>query len=53
VRVDGKDVDPGASERGDFGLKCRLYRTDEGASGTPPEQWIVEAIRAKGARPNP
>ena len=53
VRIDGQDVDPGVSERSDFGLKCRLYRSDEGVSGTPPEQWIVDAIRAKAARPNP
>jgi len=53
VRIDGEDVDPGASERSDFGLKCRLYRTNDGTSGTPPEHWIAEAIRAKAAHPNP
>jgi len=25
LRIDGQDVDPPASERTDFGLKCRLY----------------------------
>jgi hypothetical protein len=25
VRVDGRDVEPGADARTDFGLKCRLY----------------------------
>ena len=53
VRIDGEDVDPSAVERDDFGLKCRLYRTDEGAAGTPPDRWIAEAIRAKAAHPNP
>lgn len=47
VRVDGADVDPGASERRDFGLKCRLYRSNEETSGVPPEAWIVEAIRSR------
>ena len=44
VRIDGRDVDPTASERTDFGLKCRLYRSDEGASGVPPEEWIRAAL---------
>jgi hypothetical protein len=33
VRVEGVDIEPGAGERTDFGLKCRLYRTSEGQSG--------------------
>jgi hypothetical protein len=45
VRIDGEDVDPGARARTDFGLKCRLYRSDDGTSGMPPVVWIVEAIR--------
>jgi hypothetical protein len=44
VRVDGRDVDPGASERGDFGIKCRLYRTARGLGPLPPDGWITEAL---------
>ena len=44
VRVDGRDVEPGAEERHDFGLKCRLYRTPAGLRGTPPDEWIIEAM---------
>jgi hypothetical protein len=44
VRVDGVDVDSGAADRSDFGLKCRLYRSDEGTSGVPPERWIRDAL---------
>jgi hypothetical protein len=44
VRIDGVDVDPGAADREDFGLKCRLYRTEEGTSGLPPERWIRDAL---------
>jgi hypothetical protein len=44
VRVEGLDVDPGAEQREDFGLKCRLYRTEEGTSGLPPERWIRDAL---------
>lgn len=45
VRVDGVDVDPGAREREDFGLKCRLYNTPEGIKGLPPDEWIRSAVR--------
>jgi alkylmercury lyase len=44
VRVNGRDVEPGADERDDFGLKCRLYRTEEGANGVPPDEWITAAL---------
>lgn len=47
VRVDGEDVDPGASERSDFGLKCRLYRSHEATSGIPPQEWIAEALQRR------
>ena len=40
VRIDGEDVDPSAKDRDDFGLKCRLYRTDDGLVRTPAESWI-------------
>ena len=50
VRVDGEDVEPGAGDRTDYGLKCRLYRSEEGASGVPPEEWIRAALdRAIGS----
>jgi hypothetical protein len=44
VRVDGADVHPGAGSRGDFGLKCRLYRSHGVTSPLPPEEWIREAL---------
>lgn len=45
VRVNSTDVDPGAAARQDFGIKCRLYRSDEGQSPTPPDRWIEDALR--------
>ena len=45
VRVNGVDVDPSASERTDFGLTCRIYRSDAGESPLPPEQWIRAALK--------
>jgi hypothetical protein len=48
VRVDGRDVEPGADERDDYGLKCRLYRTREGLRGAPHDDWILTAL-SRGA----
>lgn len=44
VRVDGRDVDPTADARHDFGLKCRLYHDERGQSPLPPEPWIRRAL---------
>ena len=44
VRVDGRDVEPGAEQRQDFGMKCRLYATPDGLRGTPPDQWALDAL---------
>ena len=44
VRVDGVDVDSGASEREDYGFECRLYRVDGATSPLPPEEWIRQAL---------
>ncbi|HET8536032.1 MAG TPA: hypothetical protein VFL73_02525 [Solirubrobacteraceae bacterium] len=44
IRVDGRDVDPGAAARVDFGMKCRLYATEQGMRGSPPDSWILAAL---------
>ncbi|HZA89633.1 MAG TPA: hypothetical protein VE401_05320 [Solirubrobacterales bacterium] len=44
VRVDGRDVERGAEEREGYALQCRLYRTANGVTGTPPDNWILEAL---------
>lgn len=51
LRVDGHDIDPTAGGRSDYGLRCRLYRSEEGLKRTPPDVWVTEALR--GARPAP
>jgi hypothetical protein len=48
VRVDGIDVEPGADERADFGMKCRLYEFDGQRQCTPPDAWLHAAL--SGAR---
>ena len=47
LRIDGRDVDPGAEARDDFGLKCRLYRSEAGLERTPPDEWIIAALRGR------
>lgn len=44
LRIDGHDVEPGADERTDFGLKCRLYRSAEGLKGVPADALVLAAI---------
>ena len=49
VRIDGRDVDPGAVGREDYGMKCRLYATEDGLRGTPPDEWILTALRTRAS----
>jgi hypothetical protein len=44
VRVNGVDVEPGAEERREFVLSCRVYRGESGFSGQPEERWIRDAL---------
>ena len=44
VRVNGRDVEPGAERRTDFGLGCRVYRTERGLAGWPDEHWLRTAL---------
>jgi hypothetical protein len=44
VRINGRDVEPGAGARSDFGLKCRLYQTPAGLRGAPLDGWVLDAL---------
>jgi hypothetical protein len=44
LRIDGRDVDPGASERRGYALTCRRYATPGGIAGLPAETWIRTAL---------
>jgi hypothetical protein len=44
VRVDGHDIEPGANDRTDYGMTCRLYRTPDGLVGAPPLAWLEAAL---------
>jgi hypothetical protein len=45
IRVNGVDVDPAAAGRDAYGLTCRVYATEDGLRGTPPDDWILAAVR--------
>jgi hydroxyacylglutathione hydrolase len=44
VRVDGRDVEPGADPPTEITLDCRLYRHPHRLAGQPPEQWVRDAL---------
>ena len=44
VRVDGLDVEPGAGERRDFALSCRIYRSERGVAEQPDARWVRDAL---------
>ena len=48
IRVNGHDIEPGVTERDQYVLSCRIYRTDSGITGEPDEQWLREALSAAG-----
>jgi hypothetical protein len=51
IRVNGRDVEPDAQGRSNFGLNCRLYRLGAGVDRAPPVSLIVAALgRPRGAR---
>jgi hypothetical protein len=44
VRVNGRDVEPGAEERRDFAFSCRIYRSEGGIAEGPEESWLRDAL---------
>ncbi|MBA3488168.1 MAG: hypothetical protein H0T78_01250 [Longispora sp.] len=49
VRIDGRDVEPGAETRTSYGLQCRLYLTGDGVRGTPPDEQILTALATRSS----
>lgn len=50
VRVEGEDVEPGAGDRTDFGVKCRLFATPAGLRGMPADEWVLDAVQRFATR---
>jgi hypothetical protein len=45
IRVDGRDIDPGFVDPGDYTPRCRLFGTARGLARVPERRWIEEALR--------
>lgn len=52
VRVNGRDIEPDAAERTDYGLKCRIYRTGSALTGMPSDELILDAIAGNAPAPH-
>jgi hypothetical protein len=48
IRVGGRDVDPHTEHRTDYGLSCRVFRTEAGIAGQPDERWLRDALARDG-----
>jgi hypothetical protein len=51
IRVDGRDIQPGAERQQEYVHGCRLYRVGHSLRGLPDEHWLRQALRAAEARP--
>jgi hypothetical protein len=51
IRIDGRDVDPYTEEHTDFGVSCRVFRTEAGMAGQPDERWVRDALARNEVSP--
>lgn len=47
IRVNGRDIEPGADDRDQYVLSCRVYHTERGMQGEPDERWLRDALRTR------
>ncbi len=45
IKIDGRDIDGKVQGHKDFGLKCRVYESEEGFGGLPPREMILNALQ--------
>lgn len=45
VRVNGQDIELARADESGGAMSCRLYRTERGESGVPPEELLRTAVR--------
>jgi hypothetical protein len=50
IRVDGRDIEPGAEGQEEYVHACRLYRVGHSLRGLPDEDWLRQALLAAEAR---
>jgi hypothetical protein len=46
IRVNGRDVEPGADQDVEYRHGCRLYRGQHRFTGQPDERWLRQALLA-------
>jgi hypothetical protein len=51
IRVDGRDIEPGAEWNLEFVHGCRLYQGAHSLHGLPEEDWLRQALEDCEARP--
>jgi len=44
IRINGLDVEEKARDSEAYGLKCRIFMTDEGMATSPPKAMILKAL---------
>lgn len=44
IRIDDRDIEYPDETGLQYSMRCRLYKSIEGVSGTPPKQMIISAI---------
>jgi hypothetical protein len=44
IRVNGRDIEPGAHERTGYTLACRIYAATADVQGEPDERWLRQAL---------
>jgi hypothetical protein len=50
IRVDGRDVEPGAENCVEYLHSCRLYQGEHSLRGLPEEAWLRQALQDAQAR---
>jgi hypothetical protein len=45
VRVDGRDIEPGAEWNDEYVCGCRLYQGEHSLRGLPEEAWLRQALQ--------
>ena len=46
IRIDGRDIEPGFVDPGDYTPRCRLYQSPRGLVGVPERSWIGAALQS-------
>jgi DNA-binding transcriptional ArsR family regulator len=50
IRVDGRDIEPGAERQQEYVHACRLYQVGHSLRGLPDEDWLRQALLAAETR---